>query len=103
MFQTEGLDSSWSDSTLQILDSLNRWHAGSLDLTGANQVTVGEGEKLLLVSADWPLLPVPGGLPGQTARAARGGRPRTPIHTSASWEIGTTWRSRVPLPRTVIV
>lgn len=38
------------------------------NLTGANQVEIGEGEKLLLVSADWPLQPVPGGLPNQTAR-----------------------------------
>ena len=36
-FQAAGFDASWSGSTLQILDSLNRWHAGSLDLTGANQ------------------------------------------------------------------
>ena len=38
------------------------------NLTGANQVEIGEGERLLLVSADWPRLPVPGGAPGQTAR-----------------------------------
>lgn len=36
-FQKAGFDSSWSGSTLQILDSLNRWHAGTLDLTGPNQ------------------------------------------------------------------
>jgi predicted RND superfamily exporter protein len=36
-FQAAGLDASWSGPTLQILDSLNRWHAGSLNLTGAGQ------------------------------------------------------------------
>jgi hypothetical protein len=38
------------------------------NLTGANQLEIGEGDRLLLVSADWPLLPVAGGGPGQTAR-----------------------------------
>jgi len=44
----------------------NRTYAGNL--TGAFAVQLGAGEKLLLVSADWPKLPVPGGAPGQTAR-----------------------------------
>jgi hypothetical protein len=44
----------------------NRTYAENI--TGTHHVQVGEGQRLLLVSADWPKLPVPGGLPGQTAR-----------------------------------
>ena len=38
------------------------------NLTGANRIKVPEGSKLLVVAADWPEEPVPGGLPGQKKR-----------------------------------
>ncbi len=33
-FEQAGFDTSWSAPTLQLADLLNRWHAGTLDLTG---------------------------------------------------------------------
>lgn len=36
-FQNAGFDASWSASTLQVLEALNRWQAGQLDLTGPDQ------------------------------------------------------------------
>ena len=36
-FDQAGLDSTWSDSTLALVGDLNRWHLGTLDLTGAVQ------------------------------------------------------------------
>jgi predicted RND superfamily exporter protein len=36
-FAQAGFDSSWSTSTLELIDVLNRWHAGRLDLTGPTQ------------------------------------------------------------------
>jgi len=43
-------------------------HVFDETLTGANRVVVGEGSSLAIVAADWPELPVPGGLPGQLGR-----------------------------------
>lgn len=37
-------------------------------LVGASRIRVGPGSRLLIVAAGWPELPVPGGLPGETAR-----------------------------------
>jgi hypothetical protein len=37
-------------------------------LTAGSQIKVPEGSRLLIVAADWPELPVPGGLPGETRR-----------------------------------
>jgi len=34
-FTQAGFDSTWSTPTAQIIDVLNRWHAGAIDLTGA--------------------------------------------------------------------
>ena len=39
-----------------------------IDLTGSNRIRIPEGSQLTIVGADWPLLPVIGGAPGQTAR-----------------------------------
>jgi hypothetical protein len=36
--------------------------------TGPNRLVVGEGSSVAIVAADWPELPVPGGLPGQLQR-----------------------------------
>ncbi len=36
-FHAAGFDPSWAASTLQVIDALNRWHAGQLDLTGPDQ------------------------------------------------------------------
>jgi len=41
-------------------------HPGGL--TGAARMRVGPNSRLLVVGARWPALPVPGGLPGETAR-----------------------------------
>lgn len=38
------------------------------NLTGANRIKIPEGSLLLIVAADWPEVPVPGGLPGQKQR-----------------------------------
>ena len=38
------------------------------NLTNANRITIPEGSQLLIVAADWPEVPVPGGLPGQKQR-----------------------------------
>lgn len=38
------------------------------DLTGPNRIKIREGNQLLIVAADWPEVPVPGGLPGQMQR-----------------------------------
>ena len=35
-FQAAGLEASWSGSTLALADDLNRWHAGTLDLSGSS-------------------------------------------------------------------
>ncbi|MDE3084306.1 MAG: hypothetical protein KGJ37_03675 [Verrucomicrobiota bacterium] len=67
---TEAVD-DWNTRTdgsktgiIAIID--NRSYAE--DLTGSHRFKVGEGERLLLVSADWPELQVPGGAVGQKAR-----------------------------------
>ena len=39
-----------------------------INLTGANRIRIPEGSQLTIVGADWPLLPVVGGAPGQSAR-----------------------------------
>lgn len=36
-FAAAGLDSTWSGSTLQILDALNRWHSGTMELDGPSE------------------------------------------------------------------
>lgn len=38
------------------------------DLTGPQGITVSEGNRLYIIAAQWPLMPVPDGLPGQTER-----------------------------------
>jgi predicted RND superfamily exporter protein len=38
-FTQAGFDSTWSTPTAQIIDVLNRWHAGTVDLTGASQAS----------------------------------------------------------------
>ena len=38
-FSQAGLDTSWAASTVQLVDALNRWHAGSLDLTGPSEAS----------------------------------------------------------------
>lgn len=38
------------------------------NLTGANRIKIPDGSQLLIVAADWPEVPVPGGLPGQKQR-----------------------------------
>jgi hypothetical protein len=38
------------------------------DLTAGARIRVGAGSRLVVVGALWPALPVPGGLPGETAR-----------------------------------
>lgn len=50
------------------LISVMESHRFDEDLTGTDRVEVGEGSFLAIVGADWPLLPVPGGLAGEVAR-----------------------------------
>lgn len=38
------------------------------NLTNANRIKIPESSQLLIVAADWPEVPVPGGLPGQKQR-----------------------------------
>jgi predicted RND superfamily exporter protein/lauroyl/myristoyl acyltransferase len=38
-FSQAGLDPSWAASTVQFADALNRWHDGSLDLTGSAEAS----------------------------------------------------------------
>jgi hypothetical protein len=38
------------------------------DLTGASAIQIPDGSLLLIVAADWPRMPVPGGMPGQKQR-----------------------------------
>ncbi len=40
------------------------------DLTGVNRIKIPEGSQLLIVAADWPEVPAPGGAPGQKQRLA---------------------------------
>lgn len=49
---------------ITVLDS----HRYVEDLTGAGRIRIGPNSRLLLVGAQWPVLPVPGGAPGETAR-----------------------------------
>ncbi len=38
-FAQAGFDPTWSTSTTQVIDALNRWHAGTLDLAGPTRMT----------------------------------------------------------------
>lgn len=40
------------------------------NLAGPNRIKIPEGSQLLIVAADWPEVPVPGGIPGQMERRA---------------------------------
>ena len=67
-----------------LADAVDAWHAqpdGTVGmitivdshryagaLTGAGRLRIGPNSRLLIVGARWPALPVPGGLPGETAR-----------------------------------
>lgn len=71
-------------SFVTLADAVDAWHAqpdgtvGMITITdshrydgglvGAERIRVGPGSRLVVVGAGWPELPVPGGLPGETAR-----------------------------------